>query len=493
MKNVFAGRAAYFILTLLFAVIIASFLFTGIDGFNAGLGGMSSSGNVATVDGNPISVREYQTALQRQVEFFNQMMGDKGLTQKQLEEMGIKQNVLNQLIQQKLVQNTADQMGFVVSIEEVKNEIRNLPYFKTNGQFDVNLYRNALQNNGYTPGQFEQLITSDLKQKKIDEIFDSLLVSENSVKDIKRFKANQVTIEGFKVSRQALAPLISVSEAEVKAFLADEKNKKTLEEAYEDNISEYNRPEEVKARHILVETEKEAKAIRSEVNAKNFATVAGKKTQDPTGKDNGGDLGWFSAGRMVPEFDQVVFSMKKGEISAPVKTQFGYHIIMLEDKKAAEIKTLESVQGELARLAIQKTKAQDLDELLKKTNADVEQALAKNDLSSIEKLAKKVNGDFFKNTAVNQFDQKLANSVLSPSESEKIFSAASGAVLNLGNPGMIYVVKIKSKDSSAKEMNPTELKAELGSQNQLFARKVREDLLRSMSNKAKVVTNNSLL
>src|SRR5690606_21214352 len=110
----------------------------------------------------------------------------------------------------------------------------------------------------------------------------------------------------------------------------------------------------------------------------------------------------------------------KGEISAPVKTQFGYHIIMLEDKKAAEIKTLESVQGELARLLIQKTKAQDLDELLKKTSNDVETALAKNDLGSIEKLAKKVSGDFFKDTAVNQYEQKLSNSVLSPSESEKI-------------------------------------------------------------------------
>lgn len=492
MKHVFAGRAAYFILTFLFAIIIASFLFTGIDSFNAGLG-MGGSSNVATVDGNPITTREYQTALQRQVEFFNQMMGDKGLTQKQLEEMGIKQNVLNQLIQQKLVQNTADQMGLVVSIEEVKNEIRNLPYFKTNNQFDVNLYRNALQNNGYTPTQFEQLIASDLKQKKIDEIFESLLVSENAVKDIKRFKANKASLEGFKVSRQALAPLISISDAEVKAFLADEKNKKTLEEAYEDNMSEYNRPEEVKARHILVETEKEAKAIRSEVNAKNFGTIASKKTQDPTGKDNGGDLGWFSAGRMVPEFEKAAFSMKKGEISAPIKTQFGYHIILVEDKRAAETKTLESVLGELARLAIQKTKAQDLDELLKKTTSEVEAAFAKNDLAALDKLAKKVNGDFFKNTEVNQFDQKLANSVLSPAEAQKIFSSAPGTVVNLGNPGMIYVVKIKSKDSVAKDLSPAELKAELGSQNQTFARKVREDLLRSMSNKAKVVTNNSLL
>lgn len=488
MKNVFTGRVSYFILTFLFVIIIASFLFTGVDSFQPG-----SAGDVATVDGTPISQREYQTALQRQVEFFNQMMGDNALTPKQLEEMGIKQSVLSSLIQQKLILNSADQMGFIVSLEEVKNEIKNLPYFKTNGQFDVSLYRNALQNNGYTPGQFEQLIANDLKQKKVDDLFNSIIVSEESVKDISKFKSNQVTVDGIKVSRQALAPLISVSDAEVKAFLADEKNKKTLEETYEDNFAEYNKPEEVKARHILVADEKTAKELKSELNAKNFASMASKKTQDPTGKDNGGDLGWFSAGRMVPEFDKVAFSMKKGEISAPVKTQFGYHLILLEDKKSAETKPLASVQGDLARLAIQKTKAQDLDELLKKTNQDLEAALAKNDIATVEKIAKKVDGELFKNTEVNQYDQKISSVTLSPMEAEKIFNSTSGSVVNLGNPGTIYLVKIKSKNTSDKTKTAGELKAEVGAQNQQFSRKVREDLLKAMNNKAKVVTNNSLL
>src|SRR5690606_29470854 len=112
------------------------------------------------------------------------------------EDMGIKQSVLNGLIQQKLILNAAAELGFIVSLNEIKQEIRNLPYFQTNNQFDVNLYRNMLQANGYIPSQFEELVSSDLKQKKIDELFNSLIVSENYAQDIMKFKGTQVTVQG---------------------------------------------------------------------------------------------------------------------------------------------------------------------------------------------------------------------------------------------------------------------------------------------------------
>ena len=118
MKNAFASKMSYFILTFIFLIITASFLFSGFDKFSLG-GGK----NVATVDGTEITIKEYQAALNKQVEFFNQMMGGKGMTQKQLEEMGIKQSVMNGLVQQKLIANTADSMGLIVSLDEIKNEI----------------------------------------------------------------------------------------------------------------------------------------------------------------------------------------------------------------------------------------------------------------------------------------------------------------------------------------------------------------------------------
>jgi peptidyl-prolyl cis-trans isomerase D len=493
MKNAFAGKISYFILTFVFLIIIASFLFTGFDG-----GAMGGGSNVASVDGTPITIKEYQTALNRQVEFFNQMMGGSGMTQKQLEEMGIKQSVLNGLVQQKLILNTADQMGFVVSLDEVKNEIKSMPYFKTNNQFDVNLYRNMLQGNGYVPTQFEELVGNDLKQKKIDELFNSLIVSENYVQDITKFKNNKVVVQGVKIGRQALAPLISISEDEVKEYLAKPENEKALEMAYTENISNYNKPAELKARHILLsgddpKTAEEIKTIRNKVTPKNFAEIATKMTEDPTGKANGGDLGWFSAGRMVPEFEKVAFNMKKGEISQPVKTQFGYHLIYLEDKKAPENKSLESVRSELARMEIQKTKAQDLDKLLQSTAQEIQAALGRNDFSKVEALAKKVDGQLYQNAEVNQFDQSLETTNLAPQEASQIFTAAPGTVLDFGNPGTIFLVKVVSKKAEAGTKSSEQLQAEVTSQNQLLSRKVRDELIKTMNNKAKVVTNPGLL
>lgn len=488
----FGNKVSYFILTFIFLIISASFLFSNFDNFSMG----GAGGNVASVDGTPITIKEYSVALNRQVEFFNQMMGG-SMTQKQLEDMGIKASVLNGLIQQKLILNAADSMGIVVSLEEVKNEIKSMPYFRTNNQFDVNMYRNMLQGNGYTPTQFEELVSNDLKQKKVDELFNSMIVSENSVQDILKFKSNQVSVQGVKIGRQALSPLVSVSEQEVKDYIAKPENQKTLEAAYTENFATYNKPEEVKARHILIKGQdakalEKAKAIKAKVNTKNFAAIANKETEDESGKSNGGDLGWFGAGRMVPEFEKAAFSMTKGQISEPIKSQFGYHVILVEDKKAAETKSLDSVKSELARLEIQKTKAQDLDKLLKSTADEIKTALEKGDFAKVEALAKKVDGQIYKDADVNQYDQNLSATNLSPTEADQIFKAPAGSILDFGNPGTIFLVKVTGK-KTAPEKTPEQMKAEITSQNQIYSRKVREELIKNLNNKAKVVTNQSLM
>jgi peptidyl-prolyl cis-trans isomerase D len=493
MKNAFASKMSYFILTFIFLIITASFLFSGFDNFSIG-GGK----NVATVDGTPITIKEYQMALNRQVEFFNQMMGGKGMTQKQLEQMGIKQSVMNGLIQQKLISNTADSLGLVVSLNEIKNEIKNLPYFKRNEQFDVNMYRNVLQSNGYSPAQFEELIGNDLKQKKVDALFNSTLVSENYIKDVLNFKNNSINVHAIKIGRQSLAPLISVSEEEIKSYLSNTNNQKLLESAYEENKAIYNKPEEIKARHILVKGDDaknldKLKAIKAKLNAGNFASVAGKETEDPSGKSTGGELGWFARGKMVPEFEDVAFNLKKGQISEPVKTQFGYHLIFLEDKKEAQVKTLDDVKSDLARIAIQKTKAQDLDQLLKTEQENIMGLLKDNKVAELEALQKKLDAQFFKNTDINQFDQTIGQLTLSPKEAEEVFKSNPGDILNFGNAGTIYLVKANSKLTIADKKTDEQLPNEKSTQNQSFSRKVREELLKNLNNKAKIVTNPGLI
>lgn len=112
---------------------------------------------------------------------------------------------------------------------------------------------------------------------------------------------------------------ITVSDAEVKAY-------------YTNNPQQFDAFEQRNASHILVKTEAEAQAIIKSLKAgADFATLAQEKTLDPSGKTTGGNLGWFSKGQMVPEFEKAAFEMSKGDISGPVKTQFGYHVIKLND------------------------------------------------------------------------------------------------------------------------------------------------------------------
>jgi peptidyl-prolyl cis-trans isomerase D len=495
MKNAFASKMSYFVLTFIFLIIIASFLFSGFDKFS--LGGLGK--NVATVDGTPITSREYQMALSRQIEFFNQMMGGqgKGLTNKQLEEMGIKQSILNSLIQQKLILNTANDMKFVVSTDEIKTEIKNMPFFKTKDQFDVNLYRNMLQSNGYIPTQFEEIVGSDLKQKKLDDLFRSVMISENLASDISQFKNSGVSVTGVKIPRQAFSALIQVSKKEINDYLADSKNQKALDETYQENFNVYNKAAEIKARHILIQgsddkaLEKISK-IRSSLSIKNFSEVANKETQDPSGSKNGGDLGWFSKGKMVPEFEKVAFELKKGEISNPVKTNFGYHIILVEDKKEALTRTLSEVKSEVAQINLQRSKSSQLDEVLKSQGQRFGQLLASNNVKEVEAIAKDLKGSFFSQSIINKFEQTLSQVPLAPQEIDKLFQSKQDEIVDFSNPGHLFVLKIvsiKQPEASTSE----KLTQELNAQNAAFGRKVREELLREMNNKAKIVTNPALL
>ena len=124
----------------------------------------------------------------------------------------------------------------------------------------------------------------------------------------------------------------------------------TLKAAYDQFVKDFKPVEEVHARHILVATEDEAKAIKAELDGgKPFEVLAMEKTTDPSGKQNGGDLGFFSKDMMVPEFADVAFTLEPGKISDPVQTQFGWHIIKVEEKRMSSPPPLEQVQQQLAQ------------------------------------------------------------------------------------------------------------------------------------------------
>ena len=130
-----------------------------------------------------------------------------------------------------------------------------------------------------------------------------------------------------------------------------------MKKVYEEASKQITGEQEVRARHILVETEDEAKAVKAELDkGTDFAELAKKKSKDP-GASDGGDLGFFTKEQMVPEFSTVAFALEPGKISDPVKSQFGWHIIKVEEKRSRKAPDFEQVKGQIETYVTRKAQA----------------------------------------------------------------------------------------------------------------------------------------
>ena len=131
-----------------------------------------------------------------------------------------------------------------------------------------------------------------------------------------------------------------------------------MRKVYDDLAQKVSTEQEVRARHILVETEDEAKAVLAELKkGADFATLAKSKSKDP-GSSEGGDLGYFTKDQMVPEFAEVAFKLEKGAISDPVKSQFGWHIIKVEDKRERQPPEFDKVKDQIEQYLVRRAQAE---------------------------------------------------------------------------------------------------------------------------------------
>jgi peptidyl-prolyl cis-trans isomerase C len=134
-------------------------------------------------------------------------------------------------------------------------------------------------------------------------------------------------------------------------------SEEAMHKVYDDAVKQMGDEQEVRARHILVESEDQAKAIQADLKkGADFAELAKQKSKDPAAAD-GGDLGYFTKDQMVPEFADAAFKLDKGQISDPVKTAFGWHIIKVEDKRKKPVPTYDQVKDQLATVVVQQAQA----------------------------------------------------------------------------------------------------------------------------------------
>jgi peptidyl-prolyl cis-trans isomerase C len=193
-------------------------------------------------------------------------------------------------------------------------------------------------------------------------------------------EANQTKTDALMIANQTRSYL---SGAVLEAAAADAVTDEALKARYEEKYAALEPTKEYHAAHILVETEEEAKAIKAEIDGgADFATTAKEKSTGPSGP-NGGDLGWFGLGAMVKPFEDAVLALEVGQVSDPVQTDFGWHIIVLNETRLAEAPKFEEVEQELIgdlRQAAVEAKVKELVDTAKveKTTDGIDPAVVKN-------------------------------------------------------------------------------------------------------------------
>jgi len=397
-------KTSGWIVTLIMGLLMIPFLFV-ID--SSYLGGVGAN-NVARVQAPPrwwqsapswwpasllwkhheISTNEFRERFEQLRMQSRQQQGE-AFDSQRFESTENKLQALDQLINEQVVRLAAEDAGVVVGDEAVASYIASIPGFQSNGKFDPTLYREQLARGlpPRTPAQFEQLVRDSLQQSLIPSaIVTSAFASKSDFE-----RAIQLLGETRDVELAVLPPVAAdtspVSDAQIHQWYNDHgsdfrqpesvsiefvelnaanlppaqpADEATLRKRYEEEKTRFVDAEQRLASHILISAGSDAaaqkaaldKATRLAEQARapgaDFAALAKANSDDPGSKDAGGDLGWVEKGVMVKPFEDALFAGKPGEIIGPVKSDFGYHVILVREVKGGQGKSFEEVRDQLA-------------------------------------------------------------------------------------------------------------------------------------------------
>ncbi len=494
MAGGFKKGTSKFFVTVFIGFIVISFMLTGYESSKG------STSSVATVGDIPIKFREYDAEYKRQMEFYKRILGG-NINSQQIEQFGLKKNALNNLIQRSLIINFAEKIGITIGPSEIKKEIKNLPYFKRNDQFDVVLYKNLLQSNGLTPVDFEKDIAHQTKAKTASNILASYPVSSKYIMERERFRKNAIMAEIIQFKKSSLEKQITISKKEIKTFLSHEKNTTRLKDIFKSKKSLLDQKEQILASHILFKSTKEneeevhkkIKNFAKKINVKNFSKMASQYTEDLSGKGNGGDLEWFSRGRMVPEFEKAAFSAKKNTIVGPIKSNFGYHIIWVRDKKPKEEAKFENHKRKLAKDLIRNEKATEdnINKLSVKLTKEIKSQLMANNTKALNSSKSKLGLSYETKIMINRLDGVKSSLSISPENLKSLFKAPlTKPSLFVFDDG-IQVTIIKGAPHSPKK--PVDIEAEKNNLANIMNQKFRQNIIDNLKENVAIKINDRLL
>jgi len=443
------------------AIVVVSFVLLYIPSFlNDSTGGAAGNSVVAEVEGRDITAAQFRRVYNQQMQAYRQSYGA-NIDDRLLKQLGIDQRIVQQMIQEEASMAEAKRLGIKASDAEVRERIVALPAFQENGQFIGDQRYRALlrmQTPPMRPDEFEDQVRRSIISEKLQAALTAWITVDDSevTTEFKR-RYERVKLQVVNLPAAKYREGLTATDAEVNkyfddhkdAFRVGEKRKvrylivdqeslrkqvtvtgQQLERYYNDNMQRYSTPEQVKASHILLKTEgkddaavkKQAEDILAKLKGgADFAELAKKYSEDPGSAVKGGDLDYFGKGQMVPEFDKVAFSLPPGQMSDLVKTQFGYHIIKVVDKRPASQKTFTEVRSQIedqlkyeqAQTATQKLSDQIAGEL--KKPSDFDSVARKHALQTGE------SGLFLQ-------DEPIAGIGMAPSVNQKAFDLKEGEV-----------------------------------------------------------------
>ncbi len=346
--------------------------------------GAAGTGQVAWVEGTPISAMEFQRTYRAQEQQYRQQLGPQ-FSPDLMRQLGFDNLVLRQLVQNQILFLEAERQGISVTDQEVSDFIVSLPTFQSAGKFiGREAYLRFLSRNQMNASEFEERMRQDLMVQKLQKLVtDAVVVPEADVEEEYRRRNEKLRLEYVFVPKAEFEAQVQVSDEEARRYF-DESQKKferpvqrkvrfitltpqlfagavsvsdrEVERYYEQNMFRYETEDQVGASHILFKTgpdqdeeevRKKAEAVLAQAKAgADFAELARQNSED-TSAENGGDLGLFGRGQMVPEFENAAFALQEGEVSDLVRSTYGFHIIKLNSRQTAFVRPLDSVRDEI--------------------------------------------------------------------------------------------------------------------------------------------------
>ena len=357
MLNLFRQSANKGFMLLLLLVIGFVFVFT----FGSWGGGNLGAGVPYAAMVNDKVVPAAQFSASYADAFRMQQLYRPGFDAEKAREEGLRQTVLDRLIDQELLAQAADDRGLTVSDDEVADLIQTR-FFGKDKPFNADEYKSIVAGvYQTTPARYEQQVRREiLAQRMVDVLAEAQHVSPTEVKetfDAKFDRANLDVVRIDPLHFKKTAPALSDDEA--KKWAAE--HEADVKAFYDKHINRYRQPKKVRARHILAKvaesaSDEDKKKAREKIDAakkrvdggEDFAKVATEVSEDGSAKQ-GGDLGFFGPGAMVKPFEDAAFALQPGQVSDVVTSRFGYHVIKVEEVQEEQIKTLDDVKVDIAK------------------------------------------------------------------------------------------------------------------------------------------------